>query len=111
MTLKITWQVFPPSSWQTPVGFAAKDTDAGTVATAGLSDVRFTVMPLGAGVAITSDTSLLPPGAMFMTLGTNTRLERTWTVVLTLVYWAEVAVIVAAPKSTPKTLVDMNGAV
>jgi hypothetical protein len=96
---------------QFPVAFGGNVTDAGTEATLGLSELRLNVMPFGAGVGMTRDTSLLAPGAMLTKLGTKTALERTWTVVLTEAYPDAVAVMMAEPKSTPKTFVNTVGAV
>lgn len=70
-----------------------------------MSELRFTVIPLGAGDDITSVTCLLEFGGMLITVGLKATVAWTRTVVLTVPYPLAVAVMVAEPKSTPYTLV------
>lgn len=76
-----------------------------------MSELRFTVIPVGEGADKSRLKILFEPGLMFTTLGTNATVATTFTVVLTGLYPVPVAVMVADPKSTPNTLVVTVGAV
>jgi len=88
-----------------------KTTDGGTVATLGLSELRFTVRPVGGGADRDSVTFWFEPGLMFTGFEEKLSVAPTCTVWVTVLYPEAVAVMVAEPKSMPHTWMVAVGAV